>query len=127
MSSSSLKGSIRAKVSPTQSNKTKKTPKAIDFIPNPDIVGPRPGTRDPKKMHYLFYKVNRSDIYLIKFILESYENMVQVSTINKKTGKIQLTVAPDFLPDVKEIIRDLQKRHPMQRLDEDPTKSQGRY
>ncbi len=64
---------------------------------------------------------------MIKFLLEAYENTVQVSTINQDAGKIQVTVAPDFLKDVRGIIEDLKKRFPMQELDEDTTKSQGKY
>lgn len=78
-------------------------------------------------MHYLFYKVNKRDIYIIKFILESYENMAQVSTIDQSQPKIQITVAPDFLEDVLQIIEDLKKEYYFQKLDDDPTKSQGKY
>ncbi len=78
-------------------------------------------------MHYLFYKVNQNDIYMIKFILESYENIAQISTVDRAMPKLQITVAPDFLDDVKEIIADLQTRFVMQDLGEDPTRSQGLY
>ena len=78
-------------------------------------------------MHYLFYKVNKTDIYMIKFLIEAYENMVQVSTIDKLMPKIQITVAPDFLDDVLKIIEDLKNKFYMQELDEDHTKSQGQY
>lgn len=64
---------------------------------------------------------------MIKFLLESYENMVQVSTIDPDMSKIQITIAPDFLEDVLAIIEDLKKKFYMQELGEDPTKSQGRY
>lgn len=78
-------------------------------------------------MHYLFYKVNKTDIAMIKAILESYENRVQISTIDENIPKIQITIAPDFLNDILEIISDLKQRFYMQELDEDPTKSQGKY
>ena len=78
-------------------------------------------------MHYLFYKVNKTDIHMIKHILEAYENMTQVSTIDQNMPKIQITVAPDYLEDVKGIIADLQTKFFMQQLEEDSTKSQGRY
>jgi len=64
---------------------------------------------------------------MIKFLLESYENTVQVSTINQASGKLQITIAPDFLDDVRAVIEELKTRFPMQELDEDHTKSQGRY
>lgn len=78
-------------------------------------------------MHYLFYKVHKNDIFMIKFLLEGHENMVQVSTIDKTLPKIQITVAPDFLADVERILQDLQKRFFMQKLDENSSKSQGKY
>ena len=64
---------------------------------------------------------------MIKFLLESYENMVQVSTVDQDLPKIQISVAPDFLADVLRIIEDLQTRFFLQPLDEDATKTQGRY
>ncbi|MBU0506260.1 DUF4911 domain-containing protein [bacterium] len=64
---------------------------------------------------------------MIKHILEAHENMTQVSTIDQNIPKIQITIAPDYLDDVKEIIADLQTKFFMEQLDEDATKSQGRY
>ncbi|MCP5464353.1 MAG: DUF4911 domain-containing protein [Deltaproteobacteria bacterium] len=79
-------------------------------------------------MLYWFYKVHKPDINMIKVILESYENMVQVSTIDESIPKIQITVAPDFKNDVADILEDLKSRFYLERLtDEDETKSQGRY
>jgi len=78
-------------------------------------------------MVYLFYKVQKTDIYMIKFLLESYENMTQVSTVDQELPKIQITVAPDFIDDVLLIIEDLKNKFFMQRLEEDETVSQGRY
>lgn len=79
-------------------------------------------------MIYQFYKVNKAEIAMIKFLLEAHENMVQVSTVDEHTSKIQITIAPDFLDDVSIIIEDLKERFYMQKLDgEDETKSQGNY
>lgn len=78
-------------------------------------------------MHYLFYKVNKTDIAMIKHLIEAFDNMMIVSTIDQSIPKIQITCAPDLLDDCKEIIDDLSKRFYMEPLPEDPTKSQGRY
>lgn len=78
-------------------------------------------------MHYLFFKVNKADIAIIKAILESYENRVQISTIDESIPKIQVMIAPDFLDEILDVISDLQKRFYMQKLEEDSTKSQGKY
>ena len=78
-------------------------------------------------MHYLFYKVDRTKISDIKSILEAYENIFAVSTVCREIPKLQITVAPDFLEDAKEILKDMQERFYMEQLDEDCTKSQGLY
>ena len=64
---------------------------------------------------------------MIKFLLEGYDNMMSVSTIDKEAGKIQITIAPDLLEDAKGILADLGNKFYMQALDEDPSKSQGQY
>jgi hypothetical protein len=64
---------------------------------------------------------------MIKFLLEGYDNMVQLSTIDMSIPKIQLTVAPDFLEMVLEIIEDLKTKYYLENLNEDSTKSQARY
>ncbi|MDO8519539.1 MAG: DUF4911 domain-containing protein [Deltaproteobacteria bacterium] len=78
-------------------------------------------------MIYLFYKVRAQDIYLIKFILESYENLMTVSTIDERESKIQVRIAADFLGDCREILEDLGKRFLMIPIDDSPEVSQGNY
>jgi len=76
---------------------------------------------------YLFYQVNKSDIHYLKHILEAYENMIQVSTVDEALPKLQLSIAPDFVDDVLGIIQNLQKSFFLKQLDDDPHVSQGNY
>lgn len=79
-------------------------------------------------MHYLFYKVHKADICHIKFIIDAYENMMALSTIDEASGKVQITIASDFLDDALLILADLSERYFMQKLeDENTSRSQGRY
>lgn len=78
-------------------------------------------------MFYLFFKVAPKDIAMIKALLEAYENIAQVSTIDENTGKIQIAMTNDFENDVRGILEDLQKRFTIIPLDEDSSKSQGKY
>lgn len=64
---------------------------------------------------------------MIKFLLEAYENMAQISTADENLPKIQITVAPDFLDDVLAIIEDLKKDFYMERIPDDETRSQCNY
>lgn len=81
----------------------------------------------PLKMHYFFYKVAKDDIYKIKFILEAYENMMSVSTVDDDMPKIQISVAPDFIDDARAILDDLNTSLYMEEIFDDPTASQGKY
>lgn len=76
-------------------------------------------------MIYAFYKVCKEDIYQIKNLLEAYENILNVSTIDEAISKIQITIAPDFLTDAENILKDLETRFQMQRLEEPSHLSQG--
>lgn len=78
-------------------------------------------------MRYLFYKMRKEDICLVKFILESYENLMTLSTVDEELPKMQITVAPDFFDDCLAILEDLGKRFPLYRLDEPSDVSQGNY
>lgn len=78
-------------------------------------------------MHYIFIKVRQEDIFMIKFLLEAYENIMDLSTIDKTIPKIQVTVAPDYVEDANAILNDLAKRFYIERMDEDHTITQGRY
>lgn len=78
-------------------------------------------------MTYYFYKVKADEIYLIKSILEAYENMMDISTIDKSVTKIQVTIATDFLEEAKAILEDLGTKFMMIKLDEPDNVSQGNY
>lgn len=76
---------------------------------------------------FWFFKVEPSQIYLIKFLLEAYENWMVVSTIDPKLAKIQIMIANDFQKECLAIIQDLQKEFSMIEMDFPPDKSQALY
>lgn len=78
-------------------------------------------------MIYAFYKVRKEDIYQIKNLLEAYENILNVSTIDETVSKIQITIAPDFLEDAENILADLETRFQIEHLDEPNNMSQGLF
>lgn len=78
-------------------------------------------------MIYLFYKVRKADICLIKFILEAYENLMTVSTVDEADSKIQVTIAPDFLDDCRGTLDDLSKQFLMIPVNDSADQSQGNY
>lgn len=79
-------------------------------------------------MIHLFYKVDMANIAKIKFLLESYENIFSVSTVEESLPKLQITVPEDFLDDALEILQDLKDNHfYMERIFDDPHLSQGNF
>lgn len=54
-----------------------------------------------------WFKINTSDIMLVQFILEGYEGLVTVSTIDPKGAIIQVLIMQDFMEDVEGILAHL--------------------
>jgi len=59
-------------------------------------------------IHAVYLRVAPADIALIKFLLESYEGVGVVRTVDRCVAIIVVLVAADFLPVAREILRDLQ-------------------
>jgi len=49
----------------------------------------------------IYLRVDPSDIGLIKFVVESYEGVAIVRTVDRKTAVIVLLAVPDSLGDVR--------------------------
>jgi hypothetical protein len=67
-------------------------------------------------MQKKWFKINASDIALVQFILEGYEGLVTVSTIDPKEAIIQILVMPDFGEDVEGIMVHLKNRFMMKEI-----------
>ncbi len=65
----------------------------------------------------LFFRVERSQIGYLKFIIEAYEGVAVVSTLDAVRGLVKLSVAPGCLGIVEEIMADLAGSIFMERVD----------
>ncbi len=54
-----------------------------------------------------WFKINRGDITIVQFILEGYEGLATVSTINPQTAILQVLIIPEFIEDVNGILDHL--------------------
>ncbi|MFN8627761.1 MAG: DUF4911 domain-containing protein [Candidatus Binatia bacterium] len=61
-------------------------------------------------IHPIYLRVAPADIALIKFLLESYEGIGIVRTVDARTAVIVVLVVGDFLAVAREILRDLRAR-----------------
>jgi hypothetical protein len=56
------------------------------------------------------YRVDTSQISFLKFILEAYDGMAQMTTLDPGLGVIEIYVASGCLKDFEMLIEDLKKQ-----------------
>jgi len=61
-------------------------------------------------------RVDRREIGYLKFIIEAYEGMAVVTTVNSEKGIIFLTIAPGWEEDTDRVLKALQKQILMESL-----------
>jgi len=54
-----------------------------------------------------FFKVAHRDMVFLKFILEAYEGMNVMSTVDNGAGIIRIAVMPGFVDDMDALLADL--------------------
>ncbi|MBT1072307.1 DUF4911 domain-containing protein [Pelotalea chapellei] len=54
-----------------------------------------------------YFKVNHRDMVYLKFILEAYEGMNVMSTVDNKVGIIRIAIMPGFVKDMDALLADL--------------------
>ena len=56
----------------------------------------------------LHYRVDRREIAFIRFIIEAYDGLAIVKTLDPQAGLIEFQIAPGCEQDVEMILKDLQ-------------------
>ncbi len=56
------------------------------------------------------FRVDTSQISFLKFILEAYEGMAQLTTLDPGLGLVEIYVAPGCMKDFEKIVKDLKKQ-----------------
>ncbi len=57
-----------------------------------------------------YYRVDRRKIHFLKFILEGYDGIALLSTIDSPKGVVLLYISPGCEEEVEEILRDVAGR-----------------
>ena len=55
------------------------------------------------------YRVDRREIAFIRFIIEAYDGLAVVTTLDSDTGLIEFQIAPGCEQDVETILQDLKQ------------------
>ena len=63
-----------------------------------------------------YLKLKRKDISLIQFIIEGYEGMATVTTIDPRSAIIQISIIPDFILEMDEVINNLKDEYKMEEI-----------
>ena len=63
-----------------------------------------------------YFILKRKDIALVQFIIEGYEGLATVTTIDPQTAIIQISIIPDFISDMNAIITDLKNKYKMEEI-----------
>jgi len=54
-----------------------------------------------------YFKVAHHDMVYLKFILEAYEGMNVMSTVDNKAGIIRIAIMPGFVEDMDDLLAEL--------------------
>jgi hypothetical protein len=61
-------------------------------------------------------KLKTKDIVLVQFIIEGYEGLATVTTIDHRQAIIQVAIMPDFVSDVMCILESLKKQFAIEEI-----------
>ncbi len=56
-----------------------------------------------------YFSVDRCDIAYLRFIIESYDNLAILSTVDSGKGIVSLNIPIDFIEDAQQLVRELSK------------------
>jgi len=60
-----------------------------------------------------YFKLDRKNIVLVQFIIEGYGDMATVKTIDPQAAIIQISIIPDFISDIYDLIEYLKDKYKM--------------
>lgn len=56
-----------------------------------------------------YLRIDRREIVFLKFIIEAYDGIAVVSTVDSMAGIVKLSIAPGCEADVEMVLQDLKK------------------
>lgn len=73
-----------------------------------------------RDVEHIFLRVRREDIAYIKFVIESYEGVGIVRTIDRHAAVIVILATPDFADTARHIVAAIADRVPCQEISRPP-------
>jgi hypothetical protein len=63
-----------------------------------------------------YFQLERKNIVTVQFIIEGYEGMATVRTIDSREAVIQISVMPDYISDICGLLEYLKKKYKMEEI-----------
>jgi len=76
-------------------------------MPNGSRMNDKIRVQEDNPMICRYFKVAHRDMVFLKFILEAYEGMNVMSTVDNKAGIIRIAIMPGFVDDMDGLLADL--------------------
>lgn len=64
-----------------------------------------------------WFKIKRSSIAPVQFIIEGYEGMATVTTIDPHAAIIQVSIIPDFLQEIINLMESLKSKYNLKEIE----------
>lgn len=77
-------------------------------------AGEIPADTPSGQMICRYFKVAHRDMVFLKFILEAYEGMNVMSTVDNKVGIIRIAIMPGFVADMDGLLAELGRQVTME-------------
>ena len=66
-----------------------------------------------------YFQLDRKNIVAVQFIIEGYEGLATVTTMDAAGAVIQISIMPDFLREMNCLLDELSKKYHMKELVDD--------
>jgi hypothetical protein len=63
-----------------------------------------------------YFQIERKNIVIVQFIIEGYEGMATVTTIDSREAVIQISIIADYISDFSGLLEYLKKKYKMNEI-----------
>ncbi len=64
---------------------------------------------DELKTKRLFYRIKREDVCFLRFVIEGYDGLTIMTTLDSRTGLVSLAAAPGCEFEIKSLMEDMRR------------------
>lgn len=66
-----------------------------------------------------YFQLDRRNIVAVQFIIEGYEGLATITTLDAAGAVIRISIMPDFLPEMNCLLDELSKKYQMKEIVDD--------